>query len=310
MDVDLSDPALGQDRDRLACGNCGRRMLRLPLSGHYGRSVDLDLCGPCHLVWFDSVESARLTGSAILELLKAMARLQGEPHRTLSGRAGCPRCGGPLKDVHNRSRWGATVQLECRNGHGAWQTFAQFLGEKGLVRPLVSADRARLRAEGAALTCLNCGAPLEDGHPDCRSCRSVPGVVDLARMARSLDPEGAVTPPPKPPSASSRMSYQCHACGAAVWPVPSLRCGQCGATLACTDLHRAAEALTALGPLLLQHELQPAPTVVARRLDALRRDMPRRRDAVRDLEADAARPADVDFSLLTRLLRFFGRRLD
>ena len=39
----------------LSCGNCGEPMLALPLAGHYGQQVEIDLCAPCHLVWFDPI---------------------------------------------------------------------------------------------------------------------------------------------------------------------------------------------------------------------------------------------------------------
>lgn len=307
MDVDLSDPTLGRARDALACGNCGNTLLRLPLTGHYGRGVDLDLCGACHLVWFDTAESARLPGTALLELLGAMARLQDQPHRTLREQACCPRCQGPLKPVHNRSRWGATLQLECRRGHGAWQTFAQFLAEKGLVRPLTSADRARLHVDCA---CLNCGAPLGERDRDCSYCGSVPGLFDVARMARSLDPEGAVEATRAPRFGLRRHGYNCHACGAAVRQVPAIACPQCGTTLACTDLHRAHQTLRSLEPALLAHQQRPAPQVIARRLDCLRRDLPRRREWLRDLQRDANTPVEPDSSFWSWLVGLLARRLD
>ena len=34
----------------VACGNCHEPMQRLMLPGHYGRTVEVDLCSHCHLV--------------------------------------------------------------------------------------------------------------------------------------------------------------------------------------------------------------------------------------------------------------------
>jgi len=59
--------------DLLRCGNC-EPMQRLALNGHYGQQVEIDLCAPCHLVWFDAVESVRLTGVSTLSLRVAAAR--------------------------------------------------------------------------------------------------------------------------------------------------------------------------------------------------------------------------------------------
>ena len=146
--------------DLLRCGNCQQPMQRLVLAGHYGQQVEIDLCAPCHLVWFDAVESVRLTGASMLALLGAMARAQSEPHQVFAKDARCPRCAGGVKAIHNRSRWGPTLQFECLRRHGAYQTFAQFLSEKGLIRPLSSADRAALLGREGGLACLNCTLPL------------------------------------------------------------------------------------------------------------------------------------------------------
>ena len=120
-------------------------MQRLALAGHYGQRVELDLCRSCDLVWFDGIETAQLSGPALLELIGAMAAARALPHEMLRADARCPRCAGALKIVHNQSRWGRSLQLQCARRHGAYQSFAQFLEEKGLLRPM-SRDRSRQAA--------------------------------------------------------------------------------------------------------------------------------------------------------------------
>ena len=166
-------------------------MRRLVFDGHYGQRVEIDRCAPCHLVWFDSVESVRLSGTGMLGLLRDMADAQREAHIPLKADARCPRCAGTLKTVHNQSRWGPTLQLECRVRHGGYQTFAQFLSEKGLVRRLGAAERATLSNREDGLSCLNCGAAIGASHARCTYCDSLPGLVDIARRARARDPAGA-----------------------------------------------------------------------------------------------------------------------
>lgn len=170
------------------CGNCGEPFARHVLDGHYGSRIEIDVCAPCHLLWFDTLESVRLSGVGLLELIGVMARAQGIAHRALSASPRCPRCGGALKAVRNRSRFGPTLQLECAAGHGLAQTFGQWLSEKGLWRELTPADRARLRSnhDGGVLHCLNCGGPLGD-EPCCPWCTTPPGVIDIARLALALD---------------------------------------------------------------------------------------------------------------------------
>ncbi|MFL6661896.1 MAG: hypothetical protein ACJ8G7_06930 [Rhizobacter sp.] len=272
-------------------------MRRIVLTGHYGRPVEIDLCAPCHLVWFDAFESVRLAGSGILTLLGEMARAQQEPHETLRADARCPRCAGRLKTVHNRSRWGATLQQECRRGHGAWQTFALLLAEKGLVRPLTSADRAALLKRGGALHCLNCGASMDLTNDRCGHCDSPPGVVDVARLAHALDPEGATDAQPVHATAPRHTAFHCLACGAPLAAGEAMQCDHCGATLAVSQLADAHRAVSVLEQALSAHERSPAPHVRERRLRALEADIPRQREWVREMEAEtnARRDPDVAF---------------
>ncbi len=279
--AERSEPAI-------ACGNCHEPMRQLLLPGHYGRSVEIDLCSHCHLVWFDQTETARLSGSALLELIGAMAGSQSLPHRTLDPKAGCARCGATLKTVHNRSRWGQSLHLECRAGHGAYQTFSQFLQEKGLLRPMSRIDRARLIEKQGRIDCVNCGASVGRDEQTCSYCGSVPSLLDVARLSRALDPEGALEPQPVHRDAASQQALQCGACGAALPPGLSVDCAQCGATLAISRLAEAHDRVATLGPALRAHAAKPAPEVIKRRLEALDTDLPRRREFAAKMEAEAA----------------------
>jgi len=274
-------------------------MRRLSLDGHYGQRVEIDRCGPCHLVWFDSVESVRLAGTGMLALLRNLAEAQREPHSTLKVDARCPRCSSGLKPVHNRSRWGRTLQLECRARHGAYQTFAQFLSEKGLIRRLGSADRAALQARSIGLACLNCGAALGNDDERCTYCDSLPGMVDVARLAHALDPEGATEALRVHGIAPQHASLHCLACGGALPTGLSASCTQCGATLAVAQLRDAVAAVGTLEEALRAHARSPAPHVKARRLAELDGDLGRRREWVRQMEAETeqrrGRSGDADF---------------
>jgi Zn-finger nucleic acid-binding protein len=273
----------------LACGNCGQAMQPLTLPGHYGRSVELDLCAGCHLVWFDLTETARLTGPALLELIGRMAGSQRLAHEALRKDAGCARCKGKLKVVHNRTRWGDSLQLECLARHGAYQTFAQFLQEKGLLRPMSRLDRARLLEQAGRIDCVNCGAAIGVADERCPYCESVASLLDVARLAHALDPEGAVAPHAVHRVRAEQAALQCAACGAALPPGQTLGCRHCGATLAISRLAEAVDRVKALAPALRAHALKPAPATVRRRLEALDADIPRRREWARGMEADAQR---------------------
>lgn len=290
----MEKPPLPAD-PALACGNCRQPMRRLALSGHYGRGVELDVCAGCHLVWFDLTETARLTGPALLDLVGTMAASQSLPHEVLRTDAGCPRCKGSLKTVHNRSRWGESLQLECRARHGAYQSFAQFLQEKGLLRPMSGIDRTRLLQQNGKIDCVNCGAAIGAGDARCRYCQSVASLLDVARLARALDPEGAITPQAVHGMKAEQAALQCGACGAALPPGRTIDCATCGATLAINRLADAHARVDALAPALRAHAAKPAPEVVKRRLDALGADLPRRRAWAKEMDAE------------TRARRAFGQ---
>jgi Zn-finger nucleic acid-binding protein len=271
----------------LPCGNCREIMQRVSLSGHYGRSVELDVCAACHLVWFDLTETARLSGPGLLELIGQMAGSQSLPHVVLRQEAGCARCSGRLKTVHNRSRWGESLQLECLARHGAYQSFAQFLQEKGLLRPMSRIDRERLIQKAGRIDCVNCGAAIGVNDESCPYCHSVASLLDVGRLAHALDPEGAIGPQAVHQSPAQQSAMHCIACGAALPPGQSLDCSQCGATLAIASLAEAHERVSALAPALRANLVKPSPQVVKRRLDALDVDIPRRREWAKSMEAES-----------------------
>ena len=280
----------------LACGNCRQPMRRLALAGHYGHRVDLDLCRGCDLVWFDGTESAQLSGASLLELIGAMASARALPHEMLRADARCPRCDGRLAIAHNQSRWGRSSQLQCRRRHGAYQSFAQFLQEKGLLRPMSRVDRARLVRDRGGIECVNCGGEIGKADELCPWCRSIPSLLDVARLARALDPLDTIEPPALHRAKPKQGALQCAACGVALPPGETIGCSQCGATLAITSLADANAQVQALAPLLRAAAERPSPDVVKRRLDALDADLPRRREWAANLqaEADAQRGRSAD----------------
>jgi hypothetical protein len=275
-----ADPAL-------LCGNCRATMRRLALAGHYGAIVELDICDSCDLVWFDGTETAHLSGPGLLDLIGRMAEAYDLPFEPLRPGTRCPRCAGPVKIVHNQSRWGRSVQLQCVRRDGAYQSFAEFLEEKGLLRPMSRLDRARLLRDRGRIDCVNCGAAIGANDERCPFCTSVPSLLDIARLARALDPEAMLEPHAVHDTEARQQAMQCAACGAALPPGDAMSCAQCGATLAIPSLREAYAAVQALAPALKANAEHPPPEVVKRRLDALAADLPRRREWVAGMEAEA-----------------------
>ena len=87
--------------------------------------------------------------------------------------------------------------------------------------------------------------------------------------------------------AARHTAFHCLACGAALAPDETMQCGHCGATLAVSQLADAHRAVSVLEKALREHERSPAPHVRQRRLQALQGDLERRREWVREMEAEA-----------------------
>ncbi len=304
----------------LRCGNCGGALRALRLAGHYGTQVEIDLCAPCHLVWFDTIESARLTGTGLLALVGEMAATQKLTHQPLQPSPPCPRCQGPVRVVHNQTRWGKSQQLECAQRHGAYQSFAQFLSEKGLLRPMSSADRQRALQRDGALHCVNCGGAVGQTDTRCSWCQSVPSVFDVARLAQALDPEGATQRHAVHGTRGRAGALACQACGAALPADAGWSCPQCQATVTAAGLAEAHRLVSDIGPALQAHAEKPAPHVVQQRLAAQDGGLQRQRDRAREMQAEAdarsgrARPDPVDavealdlLATVWRLLRAWWR---
>jgi hypothetical protein len=238
-------------------------------------------------VWFDPVESARLAPTGLLALVQSMAAAQSIAHQPLRPDLPCPRCRGALEPVHNLTRFGRSRQLECVAGHGAWQSFGEFLAERGLLRPMGLADRHRALGDDGRLGCVACGGRMARDDAACPWCGSVPALVDVARLAAALDPEAATAAHPVHARAASASTIHCAACGAAQPPGGDWRCTHCAATLAVPDLTGAVRAVAALGPALAAHAARPAPAIVRRRLEAQQPALERQRERAAQMQAEA-----------------------
>lgn len=236
-------------------------------------------------MWFDAIEPARLSGPGLLALIGEMAAAQMLPHH--AGAPPCPRCRGPVRPAHNLTRWGRSLHLECEQRHGAWQTFRELLAEKGLLRTLGAADRQRAVLRDGALHCVNCGGAFAADDTVCPWCTSVPALVDVARLARALDPEDAAAGHAVRATAARASALHCAACGAPQPAAPGWQCTACGATLAATGLAEAHRAVSALGPTLRAHAEKPAAHVVRQRLAAQQPALDRQRERARAMLREA-----------------------
>jgi ribosomal protein L40E len=255
---------------QIPCPRCAAPMVHLNLDGHRGRTVVVDHCQPCRLVWFDALESVGLGPMGWVRLL---AEMQHGSTRDLpasqDAQLGCPSCRAPLKPVHNRTRFGRFLALECPQRHGHLHSHSGLLAERGLVRPLLPPERAALAEEQRRLDCLNCGAPSDGSAESCRHCGSPLVVVDLERLDHALRYR-PLQHGDAPAPAGRHIAWPCRSCGAPLDPSRHAACPQCGHTV-------VVPSLLDLTPLLktLEAELQaeakaaaeaaPAPRPRARR---------------------------------------------
>lgn len=248
------------------CVNCARPMRYRELKAHYGRTVGIDLCGDCHVAWFDHYESVNLSGAGVLELLRAMDEGQRAAlHEPLRPHPGCARCGTRLVLAHDRTSHGPTSRLECPRWHGALQTFAEYLAEKGLVRPVAWHDLQEFQRSPAAkqLRCVNCGAAFDAKEKDaCASCGSARFVVDLPLLVRAVDRQTGAVGEEVPRAKQSQ--FNCPHCGGPCNPSRETRCSHCAMPLAVPDLASALAFLETYAPAI--ESGKPTPARVATRM--------------------------------------------
>ena len=230
------------------CSSCKQPMQTVALEGHYQRSVNADVCVHCHLVWFDALESVRLSGLGWVQMIRTMIASPAL-NAPLAPRLACVRCQSPLKAVRNLTRFGRTAAQECPHGHGHLQGYSLLLAERGLVRPIYPHDRQALREQGRALSCLGCGAPMDSAAKDCHYCASPLVMVDLPRLTQALllrhgDPLDLRAP-------AQQLGVACIGCGQAIDPTVDIRCSQCDQSVALAQLHELGPLLDHVEPILL-----------------------------------------------------------
>ena len=168
----------------MQCPSCTAAMTALTLDGHLGTNVDIDLCGACQVIWFDRLESLRLSPGATLSLFRTIsARKQMSPP-PLVDPLPCPRCELRLLLTNDRQRNTPFRYRRCARDHGRLITFFDFLREKDFVRPLSVQQLSALRAGVQTINCSNCGAPIDLTHTSaCGHCRTPLSMLDVHQIA-------------------------------------------------------------------------------------------------------------------------------
>lgn len=228
------------------CSHCKEPMRKLGLAAHYKRKVEIDVCEPCSLIWFDDTESTRLAGPGLADLVRIIhdAMQQPRPLQPLPQTLQCPICAKALKRVSNITRYGRTAQLECPDKHGSYQSFALFLAEKGYFRPFTWADFKSAVESGKRLACFNCGATLPARpHEECEYCKSPVGLIDPARLASAIDTQHAA---PGLQLAPTVKQSECPCCGGAIELSGEMVCPHCRAIVRPAEMEKALAASEAV----------------------------------------------------------------
>ncbi len=241
-------------QQHVTCTSCQQPLKEIQLEGHYGQSVSTDICGNCHLVWFDAYESVRLSGLGWVGLLREMMAMP-RAAQNLPARLQCVRCHSPLKAVRNLTRFGRTAALECERGHGHYQGFALLLAERGLVRTINSRDLAALQKEGVCPSCLNCGAPVQSvptalsgQTSQCSHCDTPLMLFDLPRLTQALlvrHGEALHISEPR-----QHIAIACQGCGQPLDATQDTRCEACGHVVAMPHLAQIKPLLDQIEPIV------------------------------------------------------------
>jgi hypothetical protein len=173
------------------CTNCSSIMSLYSLPAHYGQAIDIDVCLDCNAIWFDQWESSQLSPDGVVALFQLINERGGTSSSAgakLNEGLRCVSCGEGMKLVNDRVKNTRFVYQSCRQGHGRFTTFYNFLSEKQFVRELTQAERAKLSATVRQIKCSGCAAPVDLAKSDaCQYCRAPVSVFDRDAAKQAID---------------------------------------------------------------------------------------------------------------------------
>ena len=173
------------------CTNCSAAMSLYAMPGHYGNTVEIDVCVACHAIWFDQYESTQLSPDATVALFQMIEQSGGTSSRTATkfGESlRCPVCKVPMRLTHDATRNTRFTYQACQRGHGRLTTFFNFLTEKKFIRALTKVERARLAACVQQVHCSGCGAVIELHKSEaCEYCGGAVSMFDREAARKAVD---------------------------------------------------------------------------------------------------------------------------
>jgi Zn-finger nucleic acid-binding protein/DNA-directed RNA polymerase subunit RPC12/RpoP len=169
------------------CPSCRAAMTRTAFVSHNGLPLEIDICWPCHLIWFDGMESVALSAQSVVELFRQIHSHESDARNIVTNTPSCPVCTDKLQQTSDLNRAGRFQYKRCGNGHGRASTFMQFLREKNFVRTLAPHEIQTLSAKIKQVRCSSCGASVNIEHDTaCTHCGSAIAVLDRDAVAKAL----------------------------------------------------------------------------------------------------------------------------
>jgi Zn-finger nucleic acid-binding protein len=171
----------------MTCPACAGAMTGLALDGHYGRTVQVDVCQGCAGLWVDGHELLQLTAGATLTLFRHLGAWAPAARRPAAEIKPCPRCGVRLARTLDRREATAHEAFRCRKGHGRYLTYGAFLRARHFVRDLAPREVKALARHVQSVKCVNCGAGIDIRTASaCPYCRAAIAVVDPDQLQRTV----------------------------------------------------------------------------------------------------------------------------
>ncbi len=157
------------------------------LQNHIGLPVEIDVCHPCHLIWFDHLESVSMSPGSVIEMFKRIHATRDATRNVVGMQPDCPICSIRLANANDLARGGRFTYHRCANGHGRLIAFTQFLREKNFIRSLQAHELKALSVKVKQVRCSSCGAGVNiEKDSACRHCGSPVSVLDEAAVEKAL----------------------------------------------------------------------------------------------------------------------------
>ena len=169
------------------CPSCSVTMDAVVLETHSGMPVEIDVCSPCHVIWFDNLESTSLSPGSVIEMFKRIHEARDSERNLLKMVVNCPLCATTLKNTTDLAKGGRFSYSRCTNGHGRLISFTQFLLEKNFIRSLQPFEISALSIRVKQIRCSSCGGPINlETDKACTHCGAAISVLDEAAVEKAL----------------------------------------------------------------------------------------------------------------------------